>query len=603
MAVLCATGLWAASLPGVDLGRMNDLGLVSVLPATIFAALAVLTISFCVVVNQPQAKLPILLVHVIALIVMIHATPAILYGTLRYSWAWKHVGIVDYIQRHGSVDPNITFLSAYHNWPGFFALSALFTEVAGFKSALSFAAWAPPFFNLLYLSALLLIFNTFTKDRRLIWLSVWFFFLANWVGQDYFSPQAMSYFLHLVILGVCLAWFKVTAPPSKQAIKQRLVFDWAATLFYRLVSRAAWSDAPRNVARPLQRAGLMFGIVLLFAVVVSSHQLTPFMTILAVTALVVFQICSARGLPLLLVVMTLTWIIYMAVAFLNGNLYWIVQSIGHAEANSSSNLVNSSRVSPGLQFVSLMGRALTALVWGLALLGLVRRLRKGYLDLSCTLLAIAPVPMLASNSYGGEMLFRVYFFGLPFMVFFVASFLYPSPAAGTARRTIAVTALISGALLVCLCFAYYGKERMYYFTKDEVTAAEYLYTAAPSRSLLIDGTWNYPWAFHNYERYTYQSLAFEHNLSTGISQKQQQALLGHPAAVVAQMMGVKGYRAAYLIITRSQKADVDESGWLPLGSLDRIERALKQSSRFKVVLANHDATIFTLANTRQGSRK
>src|SRR5205085_4136438 len=119
LAVVSAIVLWAASLPGVDLSRMNDLGLVSVLPPATYVALIVLIVSYCLLVHQRQAPMPIALLHVIVLIVMIHGTPAILYGTLRYSWAWKHVAIVDYIQRHGSVNPYISFLNAYHNWPGF----------------------------------------------------------------------------------------------------------------------------------------------------------------------------------------------------------------------------------------------------------------------------------------------------------------------------------------------------------------------------------------------------------------------------------------------------------------------------------------------------
>ena len=39
------------------------------------------------------------------LLALVHGTPAVLYGTLRYSWAYKHVGIVDYILRTGTVDP------------------------------------------------------------------------------------------------------------------------------------------------------------------------------------------------------------------------------------------------------------------------------------------------------------------------------------------------------------------------------------------------------------------------------------------------------------------------------------------------------------------
>jgi hypothetical protein len=602
LALVCATMLWAAALPGVDLSRMNDLGLVSVLPPATYVALIVLTVGYCLVVHQRQAPMPIALLHVIMLIIMIHGTPAILYGTLRYSWAWKHVGIVDYIQRHGSVKPDISFLNAYHNWPGFFALSALITEVAGFKSALSFAAWAPVFFNLLDLGALLLIFKTCTHDRRLIWLSVWFFYLTNWVGQDYFSPQALSYFLHLVILGICVAWFRVTTPPAQAAIKRWLVFDRAVYLFQRLLSRAASRDAPDTVSPPLQHTGLMMIIILLFAVVVSSHQLTPFMMILATAALVLFQRCSARSLPVLMASLTMTWIVYMAVAFLRGNLHWIVESFGQAAKNANSTLINLSQVSPGQVVVAYMSRGLTAFLWGLAVLGLIRRLRQGYWDLSCLLLAIVPFLMLASNSYSGEMLFRVYFFSLPFMAFFAASLLYPSPAAGTTPGTVTVTALLSGALLVGLCFAYYGKERMYHFTKNEVSASQYLYSTAPQGSLFLDVTWSYPWAFHNYEYYTYQSLLG--NISAGttsISKTQQLRLLRHPVEVISQMMEDGRYTAAYLIITRSQNADVEESGLMPAGSLDRIERALMQSGRFKVILANHDATIFKLAGSPRGA--
>jgi hypothetical protein len=602
LAVVCAIMLWAASLPGVNLSRMNDLGLASVLPPATYVALTVLIVSFCLVIHQRRAPMPIALLHVVVLIVMIHGTPAILYGTLRYSWAWKHVGIVDYIQRHGSVNPYISFLNAYHNWPGFFALSALITEVAGFKSALSFASWGPVFFNLLDLGALLLILKTCTHDKRLILLSVWFFYLTNWVGQDYFSPQALSYFLHLVILGICLAWFKVTTPPAKVAIKRWHVFDRAVYLFHRLLSRATSRETPDTVSPPLQGTGLMMIVFVLFAVIVSSHQLTPFMTILATAALVLLQRCSARSLPILMAALTITWIVYMAVAFLRGNLYWIVESIGQAENNANSTLINLSQISPGQVVVAYMSRGLTAFLWGLAVLGLIRRLRQGYWDLSSLLLAIAPFLMLASNSYGGEMLFRVYFFSLPFMAFFAASLLYPGSCADTTRATVTLTALLSGALLVGLCFSYYGKERMYYFTKNEVAASQYLNNVAPDGSLLLNMSFNYPWTFHNYEYYTYQSLLGNIGAgTTSISKTRQLRLLGHPVEVILQMVEDGRYTAAYLIITRSQKADVEESGLMPVGSVDKIERTLMQSRRFKVILVNHDAIIFTLVGAPRGA--
>jgi hypothetical protein len=67
------------------------------------------------------------------------------------------------------------------------------------------------------------------------------------------------------------------------------------------------------------------------------------------------------------------------------------------------------------------------------------------------------------------------------------------------------------------------------------------------------------------------------------------------------MMEEGRYSAAYLIITRSQNADVEESGLMPAGSLDKIERTLMQSGHFKVIVANHHATVFKLSGAPRGA--
>ena len=83
----------------------------------------------------------VLAAHVGALAVIIYGTPAVVYDAVRYSWAWKHIGIVDYIDRTGHVDPGIDILPVYHNWPGFFAGSHLLQEWVGADIAI--ARWAP----------------------------------------------------------------------------------------------------------------------------------------------------------------------------------------------------------------------------------------------------------------------------------------------------------------------------------------------------------------------------------------------------------------------------------------------------------------------------
>ena len=211
-----------------------------------------------------------------------------------------------------------------------------------------------------------------------------------------------------------------------------------------------------------------------------------------------------------------------------------------------------------------------------------RRLRHGYRDLAALLLLVAPFPMLVANSYGGEMVFRIYFFMLPFAAFFAAALVFPSPEAGASPGAPALALLVSVGLLAGLCVAYYGKDRMYHFTANEVAAAEYLNANARAGSLWIDGTWNWPVNYRRYEQHDYDSLVSLPKLA-------REALAERPVDVVERLADHS--TEAYLIITHSQKADVDMSGVLPAGTLDRVEQAMLQA-RVPVVFANEDATIF-----------
>jgi hypothetical protein len=542
--------LWGASLRHLDLAGMTDMGLVSVLPLSFYVALGAITAGFLAALFAARLRESVLALHAAALVLVVHATPAIAYGTLRYSWAWKHVGIVDYIQRHGSVNPDIGFLDAYHNWPGFFALAALVTKLGGWKDAIGIATWAPPFFELLFAGGVLLLAKALTSDARLAWLGTWFFLAANWIGQDYFAPQALSYFLYLVVLGLCLRYFSGAA-----------------------------AVAPR------ERVALAAFVILAIAFVVSAHQLTPFMLILALGALVAFRRLELRLLPLITLVFTAGWVTYMAVGFLEGNLYWVVDSIGSPEGNANATLLNLASASPGMRHVALVDRALTAFVVVLAVGGVVRRVRAGIVDRSTLLLACAPFLMIPANAYGSEMLFRVYFFALPPMALLGAACFLPVPGSWRSGRSRALAAGASALLVAGLCVAYYGKERLNYFTDDEVRAAEVLYGSAEPGSLLVSGTYDYPWAFEHYELYRYEALSVQ---TAGT----RRSAIAHPLRTLDELAA--HVDRAYFVVTRSQQAEVDMTGVMPRGSLAAIERAVERSPRFRTVYRGPDAAVFEL---------
>src|SRR4051794_16268992 len=123
-----AITLWLVSLRGIDPRRMDDLGLVPLLPVTFWLALVILLVGLCIQLYHLRSPTPLLVAHVLGLVAVLHATPSILYGTLRYSWAWKHVGVTDFFMRHAGVNRALHELSAYQYWPGFFTANAMLTK-------------------------------------------------------------------------------------------------------------------------------------------------------------------------------------------------------------------------------------------------------------------------------------------------------------------------------------------------------------------------------------------------------------------------------------------------------------------------------------------
>ncbi len=430
-------GLWVFGLSRVQAGRVPTagFGLVSVLPAAFWAAAAVLMVSFCWIVVRAPGRWPVLGAHLLTLVVILHATPAIVYGTLRYSWAWKHVGVVDYIIHHG-IDFNLGgVLGIYQGWPGFFALNAFLTSGGGLQSALSYAPWALVVNDLLWLGPVLLIARAFTADWRMIWITAWLFELGNWVGQDYFSPQAFAYFLFLTVIAICLRWLGDDRPrprwlraglarmanwargyappwlarsllPRRQAspavprgagghawarwlgghmprrrVREPAQWEQAAqgSLWFQ-AARQARPDRPQD-AVPAEGAGvlrstrlvLVIALLPLMVAIASSHQLTPIMMVIALAALAVFRHLRPRVLlPLVAAAIAVGWIFYGGLPWLQANNSQVWSGFGALWANSAEHIVGGGQVTPDQIIVEWGARLLSAAIGLMALAGFWR---------------------------------------------------------------------------------------------------------------------------------------------------------------------------------------------------------------------------------------
>ncbi len=577
---LCSVILWAISLPSIDVLQMNDLGLVSVLPASVFVACILLIASFSLTLHQGRLSLPILLLHLIGLIFMLYGTTTIVEDSPRFAVSWRHVGVTEHITRTGNVDPHI---DAYFNWPVFFIASAFVTDLAGFQSALSFTPWASVYFNLLYFGPLMMLLSTLSTDKRVVWLGVWFFYLTNWIGQDYFAPQALNYFLYLVILAVLVTWFKaVGIQPQLERIfpKRTRAFRLIERVLYLVYGPPAISDEPKQKSSPAQRMGLLAIVITLFVVAVPSHQLTPFAILASVTGLIVLGRCTPRGLPIIMALVIVTWMSFMTTAYLSGHFTKLTQDIGQVNNIVDANVAGRLKGSAEHLFIVYLRLFMTLVFWVLALIGGLRRFRKGYKDLTPAVIATAPFILMVMQPYGGEMLLRAYLFSLPAMAFFAAVLVFPTLSTTTSWRTTAAIGLVSSALLVGFLFARYGNERMDHFTAQEVEAVNYLYQIAEPNSILAAAWGNLPWKFQDYEEHKYRTVMDE--------------LLASDVNTVADMLRNRKYPNAYLILTRSQKAYAELFRGLPPGQWESFEKNLLDSPEFRLIFANEEAKIFIL---------
>jgi hypothetical protein len=575
--MVCAGLIWALALPGVDIRGMNDLGLVSVLPPAAIAAIGMLNVAFCLALAQRPLRGWVLLLHCVALIVILYGMPTLVAEEPRFHVAWRHVGITEYIARRGFVN---TKINAYFSWPGFFILAAFFTKITGLPSSVSFVPWAPVFFNLLYLPPLLMIFRSATRDRRLVWLAVWMFYLTNWIGQDYFAPQAFAYFLYLVILGVVCQWFRPSANERSWLWSHVRELGPLARWAPKLERWIGSTEPASTPTRPLQRIGLIGLIVVLGVVLAASHQITPFFVLIAVTLLVLLNRCSARGLPILLAVVTVAWISFMTTGFLSGHIHSLVGSVGEVSKTVNQSVVQRVRGSPEHVFV-VRARLLMSLALGAAAAaGGLRRLLAGYRDFSMVVLTLSPCLMIAFMPYGGEMFLRVYLFALPALAFFAAALFFPKQNGRPGWRA---TALIAAATLFFgggFLFTRYGNERMDSFTHGEADALRFVYDIAPRNSLIVAGTENLPWKYELLEQYRTDTIT--RAIRTGDMQ------------AVVDKLSNRQHAESYLVLTRSQPFFAESIRGVPRSAWDQFVQRLKASDQFRVIYSNADAQVYVL---------
>jgi O-antigen/teichoic acid export membrane protein len=560
-----------------DLDRMGGLGLISVLPLPTLVGAALLVAVFASLLWLGREHKALLLVTLLATVVSLHALPAVIETEPRFPTAWQHLGFLDYIDRTGSAVPD---LDARWSWPGFFAVAAFVTKACGVTDLTELIRWWPLTIQLLYLAPMFLLVRSLRASWRAKWTGIWIFVLSGWVGQDYFSPQGFTYLLYLAFVAILLVWFR----------EPRVIW-----------TKRRPGEAEAEPANRRQKAALLGVLIGLFMASVPAHQLTPFVMLGVLAALVLIGRSELRGLPILFAVVVAVWIGFMAEPYWSGHFNELFGGVGGVGSNVSTSV--SGRIQGGDSTHKLVLYARVLLAGGImafACWGWWRRRDHKYRERSLLVLTFVPFLGFGMQSYGGEMALRVFMFAVPGAALLAGLALFPRTGVTAEERDkdrvslAPLAALMAGLILMGgFLVARWGNEPFERVRPGEVAAMDYVYAHDKptvrllwlSNDTVNDVTPAMPWGAKDMERVNYvPTLA--------------------PADPVLVSGLVKALKDAgpnsYLMINASQmtylQMDVGYSDtWQP-----RLVQNLDQRTELKKVYVNDDATVYALKKQPEG---
>ena len=330
-----------------------------------------------------------------------------------------------------------------------------------------------------------------------------FFLLINWVGQDYYSPQAVAYVLYLGLIGVML--------------------------------------------RRMPRRAMIWPFVVIVAAIAVSHQITPMMMLLAVFALIALRRTKGWYLPLVAGAITAGWALTGALDYTLPNLMDLVSEFGNVVGNADQTLEKSSGQTSQADLQVVWGGRFTVAVSVLAsLIGVWRHRTTGGLLLTATTLMVLPGVLVLTTGFGGEVLFRAFLFAAPFIAILAAQACMPRDGRGFPVREPGGGRRHHGHGHPGVPARVLREGTRELLHPQEVEASRWVYTHAAPGSLLVEGSTNYPGRFIDYDKFTYVPLDREPEDSTA-------EMLADPAAKLARWFADPKYADAYVLITRGQK--------------------------------------------------
>lgn len=556
--LVVAVVAWAIALPTLRDAPWNLFGLIPAASPLFPISIVLVSIAFCVAIARGATG--IAGISLVATVLMMRLPTAVSTDAPLYSWTYKHFGPIDYVQRFGSIDVTADI---YHNWPGLFSFVAWINTITGTET-IGLAQWFTVAAQLAFTGAVFFLARTYGFGRPTALVAAFGAHIANWVGQDYLSPQAVAFALGIVVIALVLASSRARA--------------------------AGWVAVP------------------IFAAIVVSHQLTPYWILAAVLLLTLLGRVRPRYLVVVFAV--------IAIGYLLLHLEVVSQFGRLLNFDFLSNIITPSARNEALGDPSIgqvvnswAARAVTAVVWSSAVVVIAARLfrrRSEWRDtLVLAVVAFSPGMILLAQGYGGEAMFRVFLYSIPGCMLIIAPvvtrMLRGGVARGRAVARVGATAVLSLVALASIQASYGGwfanlvtPESVRLTTqvlkeKDPTTLTIGVAPGAPGRIVaeyvdflradeLFDSgidMWLTSWP--GWEDEEFADPRRVTRLTDSLVWEQRPALV-----VITQQM--RDYSAYY--------------GTLPDGALDRFQGILESDPRWRLTYESDETLVYELDLTR-----
>ncbi|MEH3128363.1 MAG: hypothetical protein PGN27_00195 [Mycolicibacterium neoaurum] len=382
--------IWAFSVPGLPGADASYYGLLFSGTGPLLAVCIVLCALALLVAVRDRRLIPAA-VAVAAAIIVSRVTTFVATEVPLYDWTYKHLAVVDYILVHGRIAPDGTDI--YAQWSAFFVLFAWFSDVTGVQP-ITIAHVFAPIIHVLIALAVYCAARVIGQSRRTALTAAFLAEVVNWVGQDYFSPQAWSLVLVFGMIVLLLA-------------------------------------SPRS--RP---AGVL--AIVVFAAAVPTHQLTPFWAVAVVCLLCVVRRARPWWISLVMVAIVGSYLLLNLEAVLPYGVFTGSSPV----SNATSNVVSSGM--PAKDFTSFVVRSLSLLVVATAFGCALWRWRRKKPVVALGIVAFSSFGLLLGQNYGGEAIFRVYLYAILGCAMLIA----PAVVGAVGRRRVGVRGAASRLIAV-----------------------------------------------------------------------------------------------------------------------------------------------------------